>query len=336
MILDQGQRSALPFFDEGAKVRTFSHSSVRGKLKLIICPCCGLKFEGDLREGCAGCGARSVGPPLARPEHELPSYGRALLVGTTGALLLVTFLVSTTLALFEQKPFSLAFWSIIGAAETAAWRLKFMVLPLAALAVWMSAALCRSIRSAPARFMGKQLAHTGLAASALVSLMIVTFIGVTVPERLRQRQVGIDAGIYAQGYTIQRALLEYRARYGSFPTDMRDLRERLPDSDGAIAAALDAVDARGYKASAGDLAALPTKSKARRGRPATLRRVALDAASDDTSDEKVSFTSYELRMPGEDKILGNEDDWVMRDGVIQRLSDPKLAEPLELLRRMVQ
>jgi hypothetical protein len=303
---------------------------------LIICPCCGLKFEGDLREGCVGCGARSVGPPLARPEHELPTYGRSLLVGTTGALLLATFLVSTILALFEQKPFSLAFWSIMGAAETAAWRLKFMVLPLALLAVWMNSALCRTIRRAPVRFMGARLAHAGFAVSALVALMIITFIGMTVPERLRQRQVGIDAGIYAQGYTIQRALLEYKVRYGSYPTDMRDLRDRLPDPDGAIAAALDSADVRGYKASAGDLAALPSKAKARRGRPLTLRRVALDATSDDASDEKVSFTSYELRLPGEDKILGNEDDWVMRDGVIVRLSDPKLAEPLELLRKMVE
>jgi hypothetical protein len=291
---------------------------------LIICPCCGLKFDGDLRQGCTGCGARSVGPPLARPEHELPSYGRALLAGATGALLLLTFLVSTVFALFEQSAFSLAFWPVVAAAQTAAWKLKFLVLPLSVCAVWMSLGLCRTIRRAPERFIGSRLAHSGLAASALVVLMIVTFIGITVPERLRQRQLGIDAGIYAEGYTIQRALLEYRARYGTYPTDMKDLRERLPDPDGRLAAALDAIDVRGYKPSA-DLAALP-KSKTRRARPAAIRRAALNGSTDDSLDEKVSFTNYELRLPGEDKLLNTEDDWLMRDGRILKPSDFRQAE----------
>lgn len=286
---------------------------------MIICPCCGLKFEGDLREGCAGCGARSVGPPLARPEHVLPSYGRALIVTACGALLIVIFLSSTAFALYEQDSFSLAFWQVVAAAETAAWKLKFLALPLALIAVWMSMALCRTIRREPQRFIGSRLAHTGLAASALVALMMATFIGITVPERLRQRQRGIDAGIYAEGYTIQRALLEYRARYGTYPTDMKDLRERLSDPDGMIAAALDAVDARGYKPSA-DLASALPKAKSRRGRPAAIRRAALDGSTDDSVEEKVSFTNYELRLPGEDKILNTEDDWLMRDGVILKPS----------------
>jgi hypothetical protein len=294
---------------------------------LIICPCCGLKFEGDLSEGCA-CGARSVGPPLARPEHELPSYGRALFAAVCGALLLLTFAASTAFALYEQDKFSLAFWSVVSAAETAAWRLKLLGLPLAVLSVWVSALLCRSIRRAPRRFMGSDLAHTGLAASALVAVMIVTFIGVTVPERMRQRQRGIDAGIYADGYTIQRALLEYRARFGTYPTDMKDLRERLPDPDGRIAAALDAIDIKGYTPRA-DLASAMPKTKTRRVRSAVMRRAAMDGSTDDGVDEKVSFTNYELRLPGEDKILNTEDDWLMRDGVILKPSALKQGAPVE-------
>lgn len=289
---------------------------------MIICPCCGLKFEGDLSAGCEGCGARSVGPPLARPEHELPFYGRALLVAASGALLLLTFLSATVFALLEQDTFSLAFWSVVAAAQTAAWRLKFLGLPAALVAVWMGAALCRTIRREPHRFIGSRAAHMGLASSALVALMMLTFIGVTVPERLRQRQRGIDAGIYAEGYTIQRALLEYRARYGTYPTDMKDLRERLPDPDGRLTAALNSVDSRGYTPRA-DLAAALPKAKTRRGRPAQIRRAALDASTDDgavAADEKVSFTNYEMRLPGEDKILNTEDDWLMRDGVIMKPS----------------
>ena len=266
-----------------------------------------------------GCGARSVGPPLARPEHMLPSYGHSLLVTACGALLLATFLASTAFALYEQDRFSLAFWSVVAAAETAAWKLKFLALPFALASVWMSVAICRTLRREPLRFIGTRLAHAGLASSALVALMMLTFIGVTVPERLRQRQRGIDAGIYAEGYTIQRALLEYRARFGTYPTDMKDLRERLPDPDGRLANALDAVDTRGYTPRA-DLASALPKTKTRSRRPAVIRRAALDGNTDDSSDEKVSFTNYELRLPGEDKILNTEDDWLMRDGVILKPS----------------
>jgi hypothetical protein len=35
----------------------------------------------------------------------------------------------------------------------------------------------------------------------------------------------------------------------------------------------------------------------------------------------LAFTNYVLRLPGEDKILGNEDDWVGRDGMIMKVSN---------------
>jgi hypothetical protein len=62
---------------------------------VTICPCCGFKFEGHLSNGCKGCGARSVGEPLPRPEFELPAYGRPLLLVITGALMVIGFLVET-------------------------------------------------------------------------------------------------------------------------------------------------------------------------------------------------------------------------------------------------
>ena len=46
---------------------------------MIICPSCGSGVRADLCLGCPSCGARAVGPPLARAEHELPSFGRAAL-----------------------------------------------------------------------------------------------------------------------------------------------------------------------------------------------------------------------------------------------------------------
>jgi hypothetical protein len=297
---------------------------------LTVCPCCGFKFEGDLeRDGCKSCGARAVGPPLSKPARELPFYGRALFVGATGGIILLTFLISTIVALFETTPVSLRFWSVVSAAETAAWRLKWIALPVMLLTLWVGSLICASIRRNPKRFAGSRIAHTGLTAAALVALMIATFIGITVPERLRQHQRGNDAATYAKGYTIARALLDYRVQYGTLPTALDELRN-LPDADGSIAAALAGVEAAAYSPGA-DLASLP-KKKPRSLRGSALRDATL-RSTDDTPGGGLSFTKYELRLPGQDKKLGTEDDWTIRDGVIIKpVESDEQAQPADATR----
>ena len=287
---------------------------------MTICPCCGFKFEGDLRTGCVACGARSVGEPLARPERELASYGRALLVGALGAAMLATFIVCTIGALLERPTFAFDTGSILAAGEAAAWRLKWLALPVLPMALWASVSICASICREPARYMGARFAYGGLTTAAVVAVMIVALIGVTIPERLRQRQRGIDAAYRAQLYTIARAQLEYRIRYGTLPASLDDLRdrERLPDVDGSIAAALAGVAPNDYK-SWSVQARLP-EAKSRKPRGSALRRISLSSSTDDVPDEGVTFTNYELRLPGEDKLMGTDDDWMIRDGVIIRPS----------------
>lgn len=293
---------------------------------MIICPCCGSKFIGDLRAGCAACGARAVGEPLARPEHELPSFGRALFVGVVGALLLFAFLAGMVSALLELPTFYLSTGSLVAAAESSAWRLKWLALPVTVVALWSGARICASIRREPSRFMGAPLAYGGFATSVLVTLLIATCIGVTIPERLRQRQRGIEAAYRAQLYTIARAQLEYRVRYGTLPASLDDLRdkERMPDPDGSIAAALSGVSTNNYK-SWSVQARLPEPTSRRKPRGTALRRVSLSAGADDMPDEGVSFTNYELRLAGEDKLMGTEDDWMIRDGMIVRPGQPSQA-----------
>ena len=97
---------------------------------MTICPCCGFKFEGDLRDGCESCGARAVGSPLPRPERELPAYGRTLLLVVTGTLVSLGFLVQTIIAFAERTPLSFGFWSWMAAGETAAWRIKWIAIPV--------------------------------------------------------------------------------------------------------------------------------------------------------------------------------------------------------------
>lgn len=296
---------------------------------MTICPCCGFKFEGTLSQGCAACGACPVGEALPRPEHELPHYGRSLLVTVAGALMVLVFLTQTIIALVQTAPpvtatlalasvFPLDFWSWVAAGQTAAWRLKWIALPATIIVLWGSLKIYRSMLNSPARFCGLAYARTGLLASALVPVLIAVLIGVTVPERLRQRQDGLEAASNAMYYRVARAQLEYNARFGRVAADMKDLL-LLPDPDGSIAVALSNIDASGYKPSA-DLAALP-KQKSRTLRGAVIRNASLDTTTDDLPSEGVSFTNYELPLPGADKLMGTEDDLVLRDGVIFKVSE---------------
>lgn len=283
---------------------------------MTVCPCCGCKFEGDLRDGCVSCGAQAVGEPLARPEIELPSYGRALLLTAVGVLLLFAFSLSTLFALLEQSPLTVGFWPLVSAAETAAWRLKLTALPFALVSLWGGWLIYKSIRHERVRFMGQDMARCGLASMALVVVMIATFIGLTVPERLRQRERGIQAGIEAQGYTLQRAFLEYRERYKTYPTTLKDLQDGLPDANGSIAVALSNIDPNTYKPSANLADASPRKPGRLRG--VAIRRASLNSRTDDSVNERFSFTNYEVRLPGEDKTPNTDDDWLMKDGVFVR------------------
>lgn len=291
---------------------------------MTICPCCGSRSAGDLREGCTACGARAVGPPLARPERELPSYGRALFVCAAGALLLVTFLAGTFVALWEKWSSPVGFWKVVAAAETAAWRLKFAALPWAALAVWVSARLRASIRREPARFAGLRLAHAGLAMSAVVALSGVVLIAVTVPERLRQRELARQAADNALAYAAHRILLEYSARFGTLPSAPQDL-DKLSSDDPAIKKVREMLKEGVYLPEA-SLASLPPTRK-ERGRRVKALRVSSTTTKNSTDDlpgEGLSLTNYTLVLPGRDGLLDTDDDIWVRDGL--RIQAPPPAK----------
>ena len=301
---------------------------------MTICPCCGFKSansgSGVSTEACLSCGAHSVGEPLPRPEHELPSYGRSLLLAVTGALTVLVFLSQTiitlvqsssraatsTLALSSIVPLDFLSW--LAAAETAAWRLKWVAIPLTALVVFGSRRIYRSIRQSPTSFCGLRYARNGYFASAAVPLLVLILIGITVPERLLNRQLGMKAEIKAQGYRIDRALVEYREAFGTLPSDLKDLG-RLPDADGSIGAALKNVDASGYTVDS-EVAAVPTKKPRPLG-GAVILNASLPTTGDEPLSAGISFTNYQFRLPGLDKVLGTDDDLVLIDGVIYPLSD---------------
>ena len=228
------------------------------------------------------------------------------------------FLAFLIAALIENRPIQWGFWNIVTAGEVAAWRLKAFALPGALAVVWGGVWIARSIRQNPQQFIGLRATRLGVTSAALVLLLVATLIGITVPERMRQRQYSIDAEYYAHGYTIHRALLDYRDLHGSFPTDKYiDALRTLPDPDGSIAEALQFVEPNGYEASA-QVAAASTKVK-----PLVTRGVALRNSTTITNPEPagVSINSYKLRLPGQRRWLGTDDNYILVNGVITKTSE---------------
>jgi len=272
-----------------------------------------------LSSGCKECGARAVGEPLPRPANELPSYGRSLVLAVSGSLVVLVFVVQTLVAYFQRFSDSLGFWNWVGAAETAAWRLKWISIPVLLITVTLGRKLYRSVLNQPERFCGVNYARRGLLASSLVVLLIALLIGVTVPARLEQRQRSNDAAILAQWYTIDRALFEHRLKYQTYPADLKELRDRTPDPYGELDEALAGLDPKVYSTT-GEYAAVTTE-KPRTQRGMAIRNASLTSATDDAAPGSLAFTTYVLRLPGEDKILGTDDDWVGRDGMIMKISN---------------
>jgi len=298
---------------------------------LIICPSCGSNVKSDLRLGCASCGARAVGPPLAKAEHELPSFGRASVAFASGLAMLLTFVGLLIAVLVENRSRWPGFWTIVSAGEVAAWRVKWVAIPIVIAVLIVSAKLTRSIKVNPTHHIGLRAARIGFSSAITAALLMATLIGITIPVRLERRQWGIEAGAYARGYTLHRAFLEYRELHGTYPTDPDKYIEALrtlPDADGSIAEALRYVDPAGYQATA-QLAAATTKSKAPVARVVALRNASTATSADPAG---VSFTNYELRLPSEHRLFASDEDFVLRDGVVMKASDAS-ADPSALSRK---
>lgn len=278
-----------------------------------MCPCCGNGFEGESGEACASCGAQRVGPPLAAPERMLPSYGHALAVCAAGLLLLVAAVGATVGSLFQFEEFVFDAKTLLRAAETAAWRLKWTALPAGFVLTGLCSWLYARMRREPSRFVGHRHARFGLITTAVVALALATLIAVTVPERLHMRELGRRAAENAVLYETDLALARYRKRFGTYPAALTDLR-RLEDPDGSISRLLAVIAPGEYKPET-DLASLSTgrTAKARGGR---RRAGTLPAGAADTTDAGIALTNYGLTLPGRDGLLGTVDDLHLRDGRI--------------------
>jgi hypothetical protein len=242
-----------------------------------------------------------------------------LVLSVTGSLVALVFVVQTIIAFAQKWSGSFGFWNWVAAGETAAWRLKWTAVPVLFVILWFGRKIYRSILSQPERFCGVKYARHGLLASATVAMLIALLIGITVPTRLEHRSWAQEAAMRAQGYAIERALYEYQVRYKTYPAALKDLQQRIPDPDGTLAAALADLDPSTYRPTSAVAAVEPVKSRRMGG--VDIRKASFSSATDDSPSGGFSFTNYSLPLPGEDKILGTEDDWIVWDGMVTKASD---------------
>jgi type II secretory pathway pseudopilin PulG len=221
--------------------------------------------------------------------------------------------------MFQKELSPLGGWSWITAGQTAAWRLKWVSIPLLIVTVWLGRKLYRSIKQQPEKFCGLKHARRGMYATSFIMFLIALLIVVTVPERLRQREMAKEAAFQSYWHTFEAATLEYQLRYQTYPADLNDLRARIPDPHGTLAEALRHIDPRGYRPSADVAANAAEKTQSLRG--AAIRKASLTSPTDDMPTGGLAFTTYELQLPGEDKILGTDDDWIGSNGILKRVTE---------------
>jgi hypothetical protein len=124
-------------------------------------------------------------------------------------------------------------------------------------------------------------------------------------------------------YAGDRALFEYRKRFGTYPASVSDLR-KLDDPDCSMSEAIALMES-GLYAPETDLASLSAGRAKGRGarRPSAVRvRAAASRNTDDLTVAGLSLTNYQLVLPGRDKILGTADDLRIRDGVVTKSALP--------------
>jgi len=233
--------------------------------------------------------------------------------------MLAGFLLSLVSILVENKGVWLRFSSIVTAGEVAAWRLKWIALPITLAILWSCARSIRTIKTGQSRFSGLRIARCGFACAIVTTILMATLIGITVPERLRRHQWAVEAQTGSRAYTVNRALLEFKDQYGSLPSELIELY-KLPDPNGAIADALANIDPAGYQPNT-VVASAANKVKPLSLRGGALRNASLGPSVEPSTDRGVSFTNYDLRLAGPDKIMYTDDDLIVRDGVIMSASE---------------
>ncbi len=286
----------------------------------MICPCCGESREISSSE-CASCGAKQVGPPLARPDVLMPKLGPSFAALACGVMVIIAFLLIWALKDDAKVGRVLLVWMLGDGYELTkklleadshlpyyrifafdAYRLAFdfsiAAIPLSLAGIWLARRALRLIKSDSASFGGVRVAR----ASYCLSIgLLVVFSAVSVssiPRWIATRRAKRIAATRALMYELHaRGLQRYYKEYGAYPGELTDLSR---------------VSASGTPQS--DYWELNFEYKP----------VGVIASK----GSAISLSDYKLVSAGPDGMFGTEDDITMIDGVIvESQDDPDAVEP---------
>jgi hypothetical protein len=286
----------------------------------MICPCCGESREISSPE-CASCGAKQVGPPLARPDVLMPKLGQSFAALACGVMVIIAFLLIWALQDDVRVGRVLLVWTLGDGFELTkklleadahlpyyriftynAYRLAFefsiAAIPLSLAGIWLARRALRLIKSDSASFGGVRVAR----ASYCLSIgLLVVFSAVSVssiPRWIANRRAKRIAATQALMYELHaRGLQRYYKEYGAYPGELTDLSR---------------VSASG------------TPQSDYWEQNFEYKPVGVIASK----GSAISLSDYKLVSAGPDGKFGTEDDITMIDGVIvESQDDPDAVEP---------
>jgi hypothetical protein len=286
----------------------------------MICPCCGKSREISSSE-CHSCGAKQVGPPLARPDVLLPKLGPSYAGLACGVLVIIAFLLTWILIEDIKVGRVLLVWALGDGYELTknlieadaklpyyriftfnAYRLAGLfsagAIPLSIAGIWLARRALRLIKSDSASFGGIRVARASYCLS--ISLLIV-FSAVSVssiPRAIATGRAKRIAATRALMYELHaQGLQRYYKEYGAYPGELADLSR---------------VNASGSPQSdywENNFEYKPVGVIASKG-------------------SAISLSDYKLVSAGPDGRFGTKDDITMIDGVIvESQNETDRAEP---------
>ena len=286
----------------------------------MICPCCGESREISSFE-CAACGAKQVGPPLAKPDVLMPKLGLSFAALACGVIVIIAFLLYWALDNDLRVGRVLLVWTLGDGSELSkklleadarlpyyrifaydayilAITFSIVAIPLSLAGIWLARRALRLIKSDSASFGGIKVAR----ASYCLSIgLLVVFSAVSVssiPRAIARGRAKRLAATHALMYELHsRGLQRYYKEYGNYPGELADLSR---------------VNASG------------TPQSDYWERNFEYKPVAVIASK----GSGISLSDYKLISSGPDGKLGTEDDITMIDGVIiESQNDPDAIEP---------
>lgn len=286
----------------------------------MICPCCGGNREISSSE-CVSCGAKQVGPPLARPDVLLPKLGPSFAALACGVVVIIAFLMAwifiddakvgrvllvwmlgdgyeLTKKLLEADA-KLPYYRIFAFnAYDRAVNFSIVAIPLSLAGIWLARRALRLIKSDSASFGGIRVARASYCLS--IGLLIV-FSAVSVssiPRAIATRRAKRMAATRALMYGLHaRGLQRYYKEYGLYPGELADLSR-------VNASGTPQSDYWEHNFEYKPVGVIASKGSA------------------------ISLSNYKLVSAGPDGRFETKDDIIMIDGVIvESQNDPDSVQP---------